>query len=104
MPYWGRTLHPPGYRLRLFLPPPALIPAITEMDLWMNIMAWASFLILTGAVVRGLTARLRKEVQALTEVNQSLQESKAKIEQNDQALRDQAEKLEMWLSILAKWI
>lgn len=84
--------------------PTAFMPAFTELDLWMNILAWASFLILTGAVVGGLTARLRKEVKALKDLNQSLQESKAKIEQNDQELRDHAEKLEMWLTILAKWI
>ncbi len=76
----------------------------TQLDLWMNILAWSSFLILTGAVVGGLTARLRKEVQALKELNQSLLENKAKIERNDQELRDHAEKLEMWLTILAKWI
>ncbi len=52
----------------------------------------------------GLTARLKKEVQALKELNQSLQESKAKSEQNDRVLRDHAEKLEMWLTTLAKWI
>ncbi len=52
----------------------------------------------------GLTARLKKEVQALKELNQSLQESKEKSEQNDQVLRDHAEKLEMWLTTLAKWI
>ena len=84
--------------------PTAFMPAFTQLDLWMNIMAWSSFLILTGAVVGGLTARLRKEVQVLKELNQSLQESKAKIEQNDQVLRDHAEKLEMWLTTLAKWI
>ena len=84
--------------------PTAFMPAFTELDLWMNIIAWASFLILTGAVVGGLTARLRKEVKALKELNQSLQESKARIEQNDQELRGHAEKLEMWLTILAKWI
>ena len=78
------------------------MPAFTQLDLWMNIMAWSSFLILTGAVVGGLTARLRKEVKTLKEMNQSLQESKAKIERNDQELRDHAEKLEMWLTILAK--
>jgi len=53
-------------------------------------------------VVGGLTARLRKKVKTLKELNQSLQESKAKIERNDQELRDHAEKLEMWLTILAK--
>ena len=71
------------------------MPAFTQLDLWMNIMAWSSFLILTGAVVGGLTARLRKEVKTLKEMNQSLQESKAKIEQNDPVLRHHAEKLEM---------
>ena len=55
-------------------------------------------------MLRGLTDRLRKEVQALKELNQSLLENKVKIERNDQELRDHAEKLEMWLTTLAKWI
>lgn len=84
--------------------PTAFMPAFTQPNLWINIMAWSSCLVLTGAVVGGLTARLRKEVQALKELNQSLQESKAKIEQNDQVLRHHAEKLEMWLTTLATWI
>ncbi len=80
------------------------MPAFTQPNLWINIMAWSSCLVLTGAVVGGLTARLRKEFQALKELNQSLQESKAKIEQNDPVLRHHAEKLEMWLTTLATWI
>ncbi len=84
--------------------PTAFMPAFTQPNLWINIMAWSSCLVLTGAVVGGLTARLRKEVQALKELNQSLQESKAKIEQNDPVLRHHAEKLEMWLTTLATWI
>ena len=57
-----------------------------------------------GSCGGGTHSRLRKEVQALRELNQSLQESKAKIEQNDQALGDHAEKLEMRLTLLAKRI
>ncbi len=33
--------------------PTAFMPAFTQLDLWMNIMAWSRFLILTGAVVGG---------------------------------------------------
>jgi len=84
--------------------PTAFMPAFTQLDLWMNILAWSSFLILTGAVVGGLTARLRTEIKTLKELNQSLQESTARIEKKDQDLRDHNQRLEMSLTTLARWI
>ncbi|MEE8462138.1 MAG: hypothetical protein V3S50_08450, partial [Acidobacteriota bacterium] len=35
--------------------------------LWMNILAWSSFLILTGAAVGKLADRLKMEIKALKE-------------------------------------
>ena len=84
--------------------PTTFMPAFTRLDLWMNILAWSSFLILTGAVVGGLTARLRTEIKTLKELNQSLQESTARIEKKDQDLRDHNQRLEIWLTTLARWI
>lgn len=84
--------------------PNSFMPAFTQFDLWMNILAWSSFLILTGAVVGKLTARLKKEVETLKELNQQLEESKAKIEADDKELREHAQKLELWLTRFARWI
>ncbi len=69
-------------------------------------MLIASYFVELRALPGGVlcTLRLRKEVQTLKELNPSLQESTATIEQNDLALRDHAEKLGMGLTILAKWI
>ena len=48
-------------------------PAFTDLDLWMNILAWCSFLILTGAVVGKLTRRLKIKVERLEKMNHDLE-------------------------------
>ena len=40
--------------------PSYFIQELTELDLWMTVLAWSSILILTGAVVGKLTSNLRK--------------------------------------------
>ena len=47
--------------------PSSFVPTFTELDLWMNILAWSSFLILTGAAVGKLADRLKMEIKALKE-------------------------------------
>ena len=47
--------------------PSSYMVAFTGPDLWMSILAWFSFLILTGAVVGKLTSRLKTEVEQLKE-------------------------------------
>ncbi len=84
--------------------PTSFMPAFTQFDLWMNIMAWSSFLILTRAVVGQLSARVKKEVQQLKELNETLEASKAKLERDDKELRAHAERLEMWLTRFANWM
>ena len=49
--------------LYAYLFPASFMPAFSHLDLWMNIVAWSSFLILTGAVVGQLTTRLKTEVE-----------------------------------------
>jgi len=41
--------------------------SFTDLELWMTVLAWCSFLILTGAVVGKLTSTLRIEVEQLKE-------------------------------------
>ncbi|MDA2933155.1 HD domain-containing protein [Acidobacteria bacterium AH-259-D05] len=78
-----------------YLFPESFMPAFTQLDLWMNIMTWASFLILTGAVVGQLTAQLKTEVEQVRDLNEDLKESTARLEEADQELRDHAENLEV---------
>lgn len=60
--------------------PTSFMSALTERDLWMNILAWSSFLILTGAVVGQLINRLKTEVQQLKKLKQDLEAENAKLE------------------------
>ena len=54
--------------------------ALTERDSWMNILAWSSFLLLTGAVVGQLINRLKTEVQRLRKLKRDLEADNAKLE------------------------
>ncbi len=45
--------------------PSSFVPTFTELDLWMNILAWSSFLILTGGAVGKLADRLKLEIKDL---------------------------------------
>ena len=67
--------------------PSSFMAVVTERDLWMNILAWSSFLILTGAVVGQLINRLKTEVQKLKKLRRDLEVDN--------------EKLEMWVAKLA---
>ena len=80
--------------LYAYLFPQSFMPAFSQLDLWMNILAWSSFLILTGAVVGQLTTRLKDEVEQVRELNRNLEDSQARIEAADKELRDHAENLE----------
>jgi HD-GYP domain-containing protein (c-di-GMP phosphodiesterase class II) len=78
----------------VYLFPATFMPALTHLDLWMNIVTWASFLILTAALVGQLTTKLKMEVGQVRELNRDLEESKIRLEGADRALRDHAENLE----------
>ena len=80
--------------LYAYLFPASFMPAFSQLDLWMNIVAWSSFLILTGAVVGELTTRLKTEVEQVRALNRNLEDSQARIEVADRELRDHAENLE----------
>ncbi len=66
---------------------PSFMPAFTDLDLWMNILAWSSFLILTGGVVGRLIHGLKIE----------LEEGK----ENEERLKSQVRTLEELLNRLA---
>ena len=70
------------------------MPQFTVLDMWMNLLAWSSFLILTGAVVGQLTTRLKEEVEQVTALNLNLKDSQHKLEAADVELREHAENLE----------
>jgi adenylate cyclase len=55
-----------------YLFPESFRPAFTYLDLWMNSVTWASFLILTAAIVGQLTTKLKTEVEQVTGLNQDL--------------------------------
>ncbi|MCH6568702.1 MAG: HD domain-containing protein [Acidobacteria bacterium] len=80
--------------LYAYLFPESFMPKFSQLDLWMNILAWSSFLILTGAVVGQLTTRLKNEVEQVRDLNRNLEDSQARIEAADKELRDHAENLE----------
>ncbi len=60
----GETLHNIHYRF----------------DLWMNILAWSSFLILTGALAGRQAHRMRTETEELKKLKQDLTANNEKLE------------------------
>ena len=60
--------------------PSSFMAAPTESDLWLNILAWSSILILTGAVVGQLIHRLKTEVQQLQKLKRDMQAENEKLE------------------------
>ena len=61
--------------------PSSFMPTFTETDLWMNILAWSSFLILTGAVVGQLIHRLKIEGQQLKKLKRDMQAENEMLEE-----------------------
>ena len=61
--------------------PSSFMAANTERDLWLNILAWSSLLILTGAIVGQLIHRLKTEVEQLKKLKQDMQAENAKLEE-----------------------
>ena len=60
--------------------PSSFMPAFTEADLWMNILAWSSFLILTGALAGRQAHRMRTETEKLNQLKRDLQANNEKLE------------------------
>ncbi len=60
--------------------PSSFMPAFTETDLWMNILAWSSFLILTGALAGRQAHCMRKETEELKKLKRDLEANNGKLE------------------------
>ena len=53
--------------------PSYFMSSFTQLDLWMNLLAWSSFLILTGGVVGRMAHRFKAEVEELKELRRKLE-------------------------------
>ncbi len=53
--------------------PSYFILELTELDLWMTVLAWSSMLVLTGAIVGKLTSKLKRQVKRLEKANRELE-------------------------------
>ncbi len=62
--------------------------SFTDLELWMMVLAWCSFLILTGAVVGRLTSNLQIEVEQLKNSNLALQDQLLRAEERATGLAD----------------
>ena len=60
--------------------PQSFTPVLQRLDLWMSIVAWSSFLILTAAVVGGLVHRLRTQVEKIESLKEDLELHVAELE------------------------
>ncbi len=61
--------------------------SLTDLELWMTVLTWCSFLILTGAVVGRLTSN-QVEVEQLKEANLALQDQLLRAEERATGLAD----------------
>lgn len=66
--------------------PDTFMPTFTGLDLWMNVLTWSSFLILTGALVGRLIQRLKTEMEEANIAKRKLE--------------IYAQRLEEWLNVL----
>lgn len=68
--------------IHVFYFPSSFKPAFTNLDLWMNILAWCSFLILSGAVVGKLSNRLKTNMERFKDANRDLEAQNEKLEKS----------------------
>ncbi len=60
--------------------PSSFLPNFTALDLWMNILAWSSFLILTGGAVGKIADRLKEEIKELKDLKRDLEAQNGELE------------------------
>ncbi len=68
--------------------PGTFMPTFTGLDLWMNVLTWSSFLILTAGLVGRLIQRLKTEMEEANTAKRQLE--------------TYSRELEEWLSVLMK--
>ena len=61
--------------------PSYFILELTELDLWMTVLAWSSMLVLTGAIVGKLTSKLKRQVKRLEKANRELENQMLRAEE-----------------------
>ena len=66
--------------IHVFYFPSSFMPDFTTLDLWMNILVWCSFLILSGAAVGKLTNHLKTNMERFKETNRHLEAQNEKLE------------------------
>ena len=66
--------------IHVFYFPSSFMPDFTTLDLWMNILVWCSFLILSGAALGKLTNRLKTNTERFKEANRNLEAQNEKLE------------------------
>ncbi len=59
--------------IHVYYYPSYFTPSFTNLELWMTVLTWCSFLILTGAVMAKRTISLQSDVEQLKEENRLLQ-------------------------------
>ena len=59
--------------IHVYYYPSYFTPSFTNLELWMTVLTWCSFLILTGAVMAKRTINLQSDVEQLKEENLVLQ-------------------------------
>jgi len=68
--------------------PGTFMPTFTGLDLWMNVLTWSSFLILTAGLVGRLIQRLKTEMEEVSTAKRKLE--------------TYSRELEEWLTVLMK--
>jgi len=80
--------------LYVYIQPEKFLTESTEIDLYLHILTWGSFLILAGAVVGGLHEKLVVEVETTRRLNQQLQGEHEELNRANAALRINTDNLE----------
>ncbi len=71
--------------------PSYFILELTELDLWMTVLAWSSMLVLTGAIVGKLISQLKRHVKRLEKANRELENQLLRAEEWASMLADLSE-------------
>ncbi len=66
--------------IHVFYFPSSFMPDFTTLDLWMNILTWCSFLILSGVALGKLTNHLKTNTERFKEANRNLEAQNEKLE------------------------
>jgi len=80
--------------LYVYLQPEAFLTESSETGVWVHVLTWGCFLILSGAVVGRLQERLTEQVDVHRTLNEDLQRQQDELNQAYAALKENSENLE----------